>query len=95
MRHPFFVPTRGSSRRDSLRLRFSDEGFGFELIGKEGEEDLLLVKRFDGGKRDSLSAFDELVGLRHVEDELVADELGGSVVGVGTNQILGPDVPST
>lgn len=84
VRHPFFVPTRGGARRDALRLGFGDEGFGFELIGKEGEEDLLLVKGFDGRKGDTLGAFDELVGLRHMEDELVANELGSSIVGVGT-----------
>ena len=68
-----------------MGLRFSDEGFRFELIGKEGEEDLLLVEGFDSGCLDLLCTFDELVGLRHMEDEFVTDEFGGSVIGIGTN----------
>ena len=55
-----------------------------EFIGKEGEEDLLLVQRFYRWNRDFLGAFDELVSLRHMEDELVADEFGGCIVKVGT-----------
>ena len=72
-----------------MGLCFGDEGFGFKLSGKEREEDGFLVKGFDGRKGDSLGAFDELIRLRHVEDEFVADEFGGSVVGVGTLQ---PDI---
>ena len=82
--NPLATPAHYGALGDALRLGFGDEGFGFELIGKEGEEDLLLVKGFDGGKGDSLGAFDELVGLRHMEDELIANEFGGSIVGVGT-----------
>ena len=78
-----------------MRLRFGDEGFGFKLSGKEREEDGFLVKGFDGRKRDFLCAFDELVCLRHVEDEFVTDEFGGSVVRISTNNILGSNAPST
>ena len=54
-----------------------------EFIGEEGEKYLLLVEGFDDGSIDLVCAPDELVGLRHVEDEFVADEFGGGVVGVG------------
>ena len=83
-RLPFIAPAEGCATGDSLTLCFGDEGFGFKLIGKEGEEDLLLVKGFDGRKGDTLGAFDELVGLRHMEDQFVSDEFGGSIVDVGT-----------
>ena len=55
-----------------------------EFIGEEGEKYLLLVEGFDDGSLDLVCAPDELVGLRHVEDEFVADEFGGSIVDVGT-----------
>ena len=60
-----------------------------EFIGKEGEEDLLLVKGFDGRRFNLLSSFDELVSLRHMEDEFVADQFGGSVIDIGA---LEPDI---
>ena len=82
--NPLATPAHYGALGDALGLCFGDEGFGFELIGKEGEEDLLLVKGFDGRKGDTLGAFDELVGLRHMEDQFVANELGGSIVDVGT-----------
>ena len=81
---PFIAPTDSCTTAYSLTLGFGDEGFGFELGGKEGEEDLLLVEGFDRGQGEVLGAFDELVGLCHVEDELVADEFGGGVVNIGT-----------
>ena len=92
---PFITPADSCAAADSLTLCFGDEGFGFKLGGKEREENGFLVEGFDGRKRDTLGAFDELVGLGHVEDELIADEFGGSVVEVGANQILGSDAPST
>ena len=87
-RLPFIAPTDGGATTYTLRLSFRNEVFGFELSRKEGEEDGFLVKGFDGRKGDTLGAFDELVCLRHVEDEFVADEFGGSVVGVGTKEGL-------
>ena len=72
----------------SLGLGFSDEGFGFELIRKEGEEDGFLIQRFHFRLFHFLSPFYQLVRLCHVEDELVADKFGSSIVGVGT---LKPD----
>ena len=95
MRHPFFVPTSRSTRRDSLGLCFGDEGFGFKLGGKEREENGFLVEGFDFRCLYLLSSFYQLICLCHMEDEFVADEFGGSVVDVGADQILGPDVPST
>ncbi len=90
---PFVIPTKNSSTGDSLRLRFSDEGFGFKHIGKEGEEDGFLVEGFHFRCLYLLCTFYQLIRLRHVKDEFVADELGGSVVGVGTAQRLGADAP--
>ena len=84
--NPLATPAHYGALGDALGLGFGDEGFGFKLIGKEGEEDLLLVKGFDGRKGDTLGAFDELVGLRHMEDELIADELGKLVIFIGTLQ---------
>ena len=66
-----------------------------KLIGKEGEEDLLLVEGFDGRGFDGFGALDELVRLRHVEDEFVTDKLGGSVVDIGAEEGLGTKVPRT
>lgn len=40
-------------------------------------------------------ALDELIRLRHMEDEFVTDKLGGSVVDVGTKEGLGTKVPRT
>ena len=76
-------------------MGFGDELLALELDRKEGEEDLTLVERFDCGQRDLLGAMDELVGLSHVEDELVADKLGGGIIIVGADQFLEPDVSST
>ena len=78
-----------------MRLRFGDEGFGFKLIGKEGEEDGFLIQRLHFRLFYFLCTFHQLIRLRHMEDELVTDELGGSVVRVGTNNILGSNAPST
>ena len=66
---PFITPADSCAAADSLTLCFGDEGFGFKLGGKEREENGFLVEGFDGRKRDFLCSFDELVCLRHMEDE--------------------------
>ena len=78
-----------------MGLGFGDEGFGFKLSGKEGEEDGFLVEGLDGRQWCWVGAFDELIRLRHMEDQFVADEFGGSVVLISTNNILGSNAPST
>ena len=54
-----------------------------EFIVKAREEELLLAGGLDGRDEFGGIAVDEAVGGSHMEDELAADEFGGSVVGVG------------
>ena len=78
-----------------MALSFGDKVLTLKLFGEEGEEDLLLVEGLCFGKLYMVGTFHQLIGLCHVEDELVADEFGGLIVFIGTDYILGPNVPST
>lgn len=80
---PLVIPTKDCCSRDALRQSLSDEVLGFKLVRKEREENLLLVKGFYRWNRGFFGAFDELVGLRHVKDQFVADEFSGGVVRIG------------
>ena len=86
--NPLATPAHYGALGDTLRLCLSDEVFGFELIGKEREEDGFLIQRFYRWKRDVLCAFDKLEGLRHVEDEFVTNEFGGGVIRIGAEDII-------
>ena len=44
-----------------------------------------MVEGFDSWCLDLLCSLDELEGFSHVEDELVADKLGGSVIIIGAD----------
>ena len=85
--YPLTTPAHNRALRYTLGLSFGDEGFGLELIGKEGKEDSFLVEGFDGRKREFFGAFDELVSLGHMEDEFVAYEFGGGVIGIGADDV--------
>ncbi len=87
-RLPFFAPADGRATGDSLGLSFCDEVLGLKLGWKEGEEDLLLVKGFDGRKGDTLGTFDELIGLCHMEDQFVSYEFGGLIIQIRTEERL-------
>ena len=64
---------------------------GLEMV----EKDATLVEGADVGDEVLGIAIDEAVGGSHVEEETVADELGGGVVIVGAEDNLGLDIPST
>ena len=84
---PTFIPTFCRTSRDTLCSRLFDKNSVSKLGGKEGEEDGFLIQRLHFRCLYLLCPFYQLIRLCHMEDEFVADEFGGSVVEVGTNNL--------